>query len=149
VSAGAADTYEVVSPDGSRIGVERAGSGPALVLVHGGTADRSRWTAVREQLAQSFTLHLVDRRGRGLSTAEFDGDYSLASYEIDPARLGAQDMPVRILLGGATTDALRASTLAVHDAIEHSELITLDGHPHMAMDTASDRFVELVREFCA
>jgi pimeloyl-ACP methyl ester carboxylesterase len=62
----------VVSADGTTIGFESLGAGPPLVLVHGGTADRTRWAPVREQLAQRYTVHTVDRRGRGLSTAEAD-----------------------------------------------------------------------------
>jgi pimeloyl-ACP methyl ester carboxylesterase len=58
------------SADGTRIGWEVAGAGPSLVLVHGSTADRGRWGAVRDALARRFTLHLVDRRGRGLSREE-------------------------------------------------------------------------------
>jgi pimeloyl-ACP methyl ester carboxylesterase len=58
------------SMDGTRIGWEVAGHGPPLVLLHGSTADRGRWAAVREALARRFTLHLVDRRGRGLSGEE-------------------------------------------------------------------------------
>src|SRR3954452_3340158 len=55
------------SVDGTRVGWEVAGDGPPLVLVHGSTADRGRWAAVRTAVARHFTLHLVDRRGRGLS----------------------------------------------------------------------------------
>lgn len=62
----------VVSADGSVIGFESIGDGPGLVLVHGGTADRTRWAPVRERLAERYTVHAVDRRGRGLSTAEAD-----------------------------------------------------------------------------
>lgn len=62
--------HSVKSRDGSVIGFETHGGGPPMVLVHGGTADRSRWTPVLPQLAEHFTVHAVDRRGRGLSTLE-------------------------------------------------------------------------------
>ena len=65
-------TSSVVSADGTTIGFESLGAGPPLVLVHGGTADRTRWAPVRERLAERYTVHIVDRRGRGLSTAEAD-----------------------------------------------------------------------------
>lgn len=74
----------VESPDGTRLGVERVGSGPPLLAVHGGTADRRRWAPVRDQLAEHFTLHLLDRRGRNDSLQEAAGPYSL-SLEGDDA----------------------------------------------------------------
>ncbi|SDW57337.1 Pimeloyl-ACP methyl ester carboxylesterase [Amycolatopsis xylanica] len=67
----------VVSRDGSVVGFEVTGHGRPLVLVHGGTADRSRWAPVLRQLADRFTVYAVDRRGRGLSTAEAE-TYALA-----------------------------------------------------------------------
>ncbi len=64
------ESISVRSADGSLIGVERRGDGPPLVLVHGSTADRFRWAPVVDRLAQWFTVDAMDRRGRGLSTAE-------------------------------------------------------------------------------
>jgi len=60
----------VTSKDGSIIGVEVAGDGPPMVLVHGTTATRARWAPVLDRLASRFTVYAMDRRGRGLSTAE-------------------------------------------------------------------------------
>jgi pimeloyl-ACP methyl ester carboxylesterase len=74
-----------VSADGTRIGWEVAGAGAPLVLLHGSVADRGRWAAVRDGLARRFTLHLVDRRGRGLSRAEAEGPYALAREAEDVA----------------------------------------------------------------
>jgi pimeloyl-ACP methyl ester carboxylesterase len=74
---GTGQVIEVASSDGTVVGVECLGSGPALLAVHGGTADRSRWAPVREALAELFTLHLLDRRGRGASTREAAGPYAL------------------------------------------------------------------------
>jgi pimeloyl-ACP methyl ester carboxylesterase len=57
----------VTSADGTRIGFERSGVGPPLVLVHGTSADRTRWAPVLPALERHFTVYAVDRRGRGLS----------------------------------------------------------------------------------
>src|SRR3954447_1935158 len=74
-----------VSADGTRIGWGGAGEGAPLVLLHGSVADRGRWATVRDGLARRFTLHLVDRRGRGLSRAETDRPYALAREAEDVA----------------------------------------------------------------
>src|SRR5271166_4900860 len=66
----------VVSADGTVIGYESVSGGPPLLLVHGSTGTRARWSPVRGPLAQRYTVHAMDRRGRGLSTAEA-GPYSL------------------------------------------------------------------------
>jgi pimeloyl-ACP methyl ester carboxylesterase len=60
----------VVSRDGSVIGFRAVGDGPPLLLVHGGIVDRRSWGGVRSRLAEHFTVHAMDRRGRGLSTNE-------------------------------------------------------------------------------
>src|SRR5262245_15334434 len=57
----------VTSRDGTPIGYERSGQGPPLILVHGTTADHSRWAPVLPALSERFTVSAVDRRGRGAS----------------------------------------------------------------------------------
>lgn len=60
--------HTVTSPDGTRIAYWRSGSGPALVLVHGATADHTTtWQLVRAELERHFTVYAMDRRGRGAS----------------------------------------------------------------------------------
>lgn len=72
------------SADGTLIGYESVGAGPPLLLVHGSTGTRARWSSVTPALAQRYTVHAMDRRGRGLSTAEA-GPYSLAREAEDVA----------------------------------------------------------------
>jgi pimeloyl-ACP methyl ester carboxylesterase len=57
----------VTSRDGTVIGFTTVGEGPPMVLVHGTTADHIRWDPVLPLLAERYTVHAVDRRGRGLS----------------------------------------------------------------------------------
>ena len=56
-----------VSADGTPIAWFSSGDGPPLVLVHGVLGDHSRWEALRPLLEPHFTVHAVDRRGRGAS----------------------------------------------------------------------------------
>ncbi len=55
------------SKDGTQIACEKSGAGPALVLVHGTTADHTRWAPVLPALQQRFTVYACDRRGRDAS----------------------------------------------------------------------------------
>jgi len=57
----------VTSPDGTTIAYERTGSGAPLVLVHGSAGDHTRWGRVQPLLDDHFTVHAMDRRGRGKS----------------------------------------------------------------------------------
>jgi pimeloyl-ACP methyl ester carboxylesterase len=58
---------KVQSKDGTLIAYEKSGNGPALVLVHGTSADHTRWAPIVRQLQAKFTVYAVDRRGRGES----------------------------------------------------------------------------------
>jgi pimeloyl-ACP methyl ester carboxylesterase len=51
--------------DGTRVAYWRSGSGPPLLLVHGTTADHTRWARLLPTLEQRFTVYAMDRRGRG------------------------------------------------------------------------------------
>jgi pimeloyl-ACP methyl ester carboxylesterase len=57
----------VVSRDGTSIAVFASGVGPPIILVHGTTADHTTFRATGPLLTTSFTIHAVDRRGRGAS----------------------------------------------------------------------------------
>ncbi len=86
----------VRSKDGTLIAYERTGAGPALVLVHGTTADHTRWGFILPMLEKRFTVYAVDRRGRGQS-----GDaavYALErEYEDIAAVVGSIPGPVNLL----------------------------------------------------
>jgi pimeloyl-ACP methyl ester carboxylesterase len=56
------------SRDGTTIACHVAGDGPALVLVHGTSADHTRWATVIDRLSARFRTYAVDRRGRGASS---------------------------------------------------------------------------------
>jgi pimeloyl-ACP methyl ester carboxylesterase len=64
----------ITSKDGTRIAYSRSGSGQPLVLVHGTTADHTRWSRLLPELEPHFTVYAIDRRGRGGSgdAAEYD-----------------------------------------------------------------------------
>ena len=73
----------VRSRDGTPIAVECAGSGPTLVIVHGGIGDRTRWTPMFPLLEGRLTVCAMDRRGHGASGDS--GVYSLQKEAEDVA----------------------------------------------------------------
>jgi pimeloyl-ACP methyl ester carboxylesterase len=62
-----ATVEQVVSGDGTPIACWTSGEGPPLVIVHGSIADHTSAAAVVPLLEPSFTVTVVDRRGRGSS----------------------------------------------------------------------------------
>jgi pimeloyl-ACP methyl ester carboxylesterase len=76
------ERFTVQSKDGVAISVQKAGAGPALLLVHGSLLNGAlSWGLVLPKLAERFTVYAMDRRGRAPS-----GDakeYSIASEADD------------------------------------------------------------------
>jgi pimeloyl-ACP methyl ester carboxylesterase len=66
----------VHSRDGTPIAVFTGGTGPPLILVHGAAADHTTFRVIGPMLDDRFTIHAIDRRGRGAS-----GD--IGPYAID------------------------------------------------------------------
>ncbi len=64
---GDAPSRTVQSADGTPIAIFTTGAGSPLVLVHGAAADHTTFRVVGPLLARRFTLHAIDRRGRGAS----------------------------------------------------------------------------------
>jgi pimeloyl-ACP methyl ester carboxylesterase len=65
ITQAAREIIRVPSRDGTLIALECEGSGPTLILVHGGVGDRTRWTPMLPLLSSRFTACAMDRRGRG------------------------------------------------------------------------------------
>ena len=60
-------TGAVVSKDGITIGYRQLGGGPGLVVLHGAMESAASHMQLAEALADTYTVYLPDRRGRGLS----------------------------------------------------------------------------------
>lgn len=76
MSSFAVKTGSVLSADGTVIGYHVLGSGPALVAVHGLGAFGSGYEPFAHPLVDTYTIYLMDRRGRDLSGPQGE-DYSL------------------------------------------------------------------------
>jgi pimeloyl-ACP methyl ester carboxylesterase len=254
----------VTAADGTPIAYRRSGSGPPLLLVHGTTADHTRWAGISPALETHFTVYAMDRRGRGASgdgpeyslphegedvvavvdalgepvnllghsygalcalegamrtssirtlilyepplpggeqivppetLARLDGMIARgereaalitffrevvgvpesqmdavrshpawpgrlasahtlgretrveAEYALDLDRLRTVRTPTLFLLGGASPPAFHTATHRLHAALPMSRIHVLEGQQHMAMDTAPEAFVDVVRQF--
>jgi pimeloyl-ACP methyl ester carboxylesterase len=66
-------TSSVTSADGTTIGYRQFGHGPGVILVHGGMQAAQNFTKLALAMADSFTVYVPDRRGRGVSGPFGDG----------------------------------------------------------------------------
>src|SRR5260370_40887457 len=78
VVAGSGDYIKgaVVSKDGTTVGFRQLGRGPGLVVLHGAMESAQSHMQLAEALADSYTVYLPDRRGRGLS-GPYGKDHSI------------------------------------------------------------------------
>ena len=92
----------VTSRDGTRIGYDRLGDGPPVVLVSGGSVDRSSNAGLAEQLATGYTVFNFDRRGRGPS-----GDTQPYAVEREIEDLPRRDSPSERVCRGIDKGGIR------------------------------------------
>lgn len=57
----------LITADSNKIGYLKTGSGPALILLHGGLQSSASFTDLAAALSDDFTVYVPDRRGRGFS----------------------------------------------------------------------------------
>jgi pimeloyl-ACP methyl ester carboxylesterase len=118
----------VNSADGTCIGYQELGSGPAIVFVHGSLGVGDEWLQVAHLLGDRFTCYLMDRRGRGRS-----GDarrYSLDTECADIAAVLDAAGPSPALLGhsyGAICALEAARRVRVSKLILYEPPFPIDG----------------------
>lgn len=125
-----AEIETVTSADGTQIALERTGSGPPLVLVHGAVSDRRSWDVlgVRSPLAEQFTVYALDRRGHGESG---DGEpYAIERVFEDVAAV-IEAIDGAVTLCGLSSGGLYALETArrvddVHKAILYEPTVVID-----------------------
>ncbi len=75
-------TGTVTSKDGTKIGYRQMGSGPGIILLHGGINASQHLMKLGTLLSDRFTVYIPDRRGRGMSGPVGD-DYSIEKEDED------------------------------------------------------------------
>jgi pimeloyl-ACP methyl ester carboxylesterase len=107
----------VTSADGTTIGYDRTGSGPAVILVGGAFGDRHEPTVagLAQVLAAQFTVYNYDRRGRGESgdTAPYAVQREIDDLDAMISEAGGQAS----VFGGSSGGALVLEAAAAGSAI--------------------------------
>ncbi|MGX7925074.1 alpha/beta fold hydrolase [Tsuneonella sp. HG094] len=129
-SAAMAQSMQISSKDGTAIAYECAGTGPELLIVHGGAGDRTRWTPMFAHLADRFTVCAMDRRAHGQSG---DGPaYSLQREAEDVAAVAkARGKRVTVLghsFGGVVAYEAAFLTRRIERLILYEPPMQVTGH---------------------
>jgi pimeloyl-ACP methyl ester carboxylesterase len=143
--------HEVISADGTPIGLLTAGAGPSLLLVHGGMGCIESWQPLWSTLTSRWRVTAMDRRGRGTSgdTAPYQLDREFEDVAAAVASLAA-DGPVDVFghsfgatcaLGAAA--GIAAGTLAGTVPLRRLALYEPPG-PQTAPADWRERITELV-----
>ncbi|MFD8500405.1 alpha/beta fold hydrolase [Amycolatopsis sp. NPDC059657] len=129
----------VMSKDGTSIAYQRAGTGPAVILVGGGLDDGSENAALVPELARHFTVVNYARRGRGDSG---DTHPYAVEREIEDinALISEAGGPVH-LFGASSGGALALEAAAAGLAIDRIAVYEV---PYLIDDEAAQQWSEYV-----
>jgi haloacetate dehalogenase len=130
------ETHDV-QHEGVRLRVRRAGSGPALLLLHGHPQTHAMWHRVAPRLAERHSVVLMDLRGRGDSSRPpASADHALYSKRA----MAADALAVMRHFGHGRFAVLahdRGARVAHRLALDHPQAVTrmmlLDIAPTLAM----------------
>jgi pimeloyl-ACP methyl ester carboxylesterase len=122
--------------------VDHGGRGPAVVLLHGGSAHARWWDFVVPHLGSGFHTYALDLRGHGDSDWEPAGAYRIADYAADVARVVADlGLEQPALIGHSL-----GSFVALRHAVDHprslSALVVVDGRA--SLGPVSSRYLRLL-----
>jgi len=90
-------THAVLSQDGAKISYLSMGSGSSVLVIPGALSMAADYAAFASALAEHFTVHIIERRGRGLSSPQGD-DYSILKEREDVLAL-QQETGASLLVG--------------------------------------------------
>jgi pimeloyl-ACP methyl ester carboxylesterase len=137
----------VTSSDGTTIAFDRSGEGPAVILLCGGSTDRSANAPLAALLAEHFTVFNYDRRGRGDSgeTAPYAVEREVEDLEALISEAGGSAFVYGTSSGAALALEAAASGLPITKLALWEPPFFLEGRPRPPADTATT-ITELVSE---
>jgi len=107
----------ITSPDGTALRVRSIGAGPGLVIVHGAMQSGTSQLELARLLANTRTVHLLDRRGRGGSPPAPG-----TATEVDDLRTVLAQTGARDVLGISSGAIIAARTALVSDEVRRLAL---------------------------
>lgn len=133
------DARFVESRDGTRIGYHTVGHGPGLVLVQGAMGTAQNFAQLADALASDFSVHVPDRRGRGLSTLPFTHAHSIQRDVDDVASL-LRETGARFVFGLSSGAIITLAALTELPEIQRAVLYEPPLYPGPAPTEAIARF---------
>ena len=103
------------------------GDGPALLCLHGLTANCRYWDALAERMTPRYRVIAVDLRGRGQSDKPPDGNYGVATHVRDMAALVKATELGPVTVVGHSMGAFVAALLATDYPDLVSRAVLVDG----------------------
>ncbi|MDR4949284.1 alpha/beta fold hydrolase [Neobacillus cucumis] len=87
----------VSSQDGTTIGYRSLGEGPGILIIHGALSDSEDYTQLAKNLAQNFSVYIMDRRGRGMSGVQ--GNNYTISKELEDVQAVRNETKANFIVG--------------------------------------------------
>jgi pimeloyl-ACP methyl ester carboxylesterase len=142
------NTLFAKSPDGTRVAYDRSGTGPVIMLLHGGGSNRQEWheAGYVRRLRDDFTVITLDLRGHGesgLPTAP--GDYTTDKMGQDMLAVADACGVKRFTIWGMSYGGKVSRYLAVQS--ERVAKLILIGTP-LGLGVSGERRQEAI-DFCA
>jgi pimeloyl-ACP methyl ester carboxylesterase len=152
------DTARTVqSSDGASINYLSVGHGPAVLLIPGALSVAADYKRLASELAEQYTIHIIERRGRGLSSPQ-GADYTMMKECEDVLAVQAQT-GARLLIGHSFGGLIALEVAYHNDTFQKLAVyepgVSIDGSISMdwvpgykqklAENKAFDAFVEFSR----
>lgn len=138
----------VTSKDGTTIGYRQMGTGPGIILLHGGAKGSQTLMKLGTALSDEFTVYIPDRRGRGLS-GPF-GDYYGLQREVEDMDALLKKTGAQYVFGTATGGIIALQSALELPSIDKAVLFELPFYVNkQEMDNFNDigkRYDEKVAE---
>jgi pimeloyl-ACP methyl ester carboxylesterase len=122
--------------------VDHGGRGPAVVLLHGGSAHARWWDFVVPHLGSGFRAYALDLRGHGESGWAPGGAYRIADYAEDVAHVMAELGLEKPALIGHSLGSFVALRHGVDNPRSLSALVMVDGRA--SLGAVSSRYLRLL-----